>query len=69
MVTKLSNEANGQNRIKTEYIGVGVALGTSMGVVFGAAFGDVGMGIALGTSFGVIVGVVLSALKVKLEEE
>ena len=42
-------------------IGVGLALGTSFGIVFGAVYGNVGVGVAFGTSFGLIIGVCIDA--------
>lgn len=40
-----------------KHIGLGVALGAGLGIVFGEAFfGDVGIGLALGVGIGVALG-------------
>ena len=49
-----------QGKTRRDALGAGIAIGTGLGVAFGAAMDSMGMGLALGISIGVAIGTALS---------
>ena len=43
-----------------QYMGVGIALGTSLGIVFGLLMDNLAMGVAVGAGLGVLWGAIMN---------
>ena len=54
--------------MKKNHIGIGLVMGAALGVVFGAALGNVGLGIPMGAGIGLVLGLIFRAASRKRKE-
>jgi H+/Cl- antiporter ClcA len=47
--------------VKKNHVGIGIVMGAALGVVFGAALGNVGLGIPIGAGIGLLLGMIFRA--------
>jgi hypothetical protein len=59
-----SRETGGPAVIDWRLVWIGMAIGATLGLVFGqAVFGDLGTGLAMGTMFGIVGGLIVFYLR------